>query len=83
MKLMQETKLSTVKPALSGNSKGRPTIVIKTNYRLMQVKREHSAILWTFIKLPFVVKTFVSSIFEWALKTGFTVLVFNTWLVTL
>ena len=36
---------------------------------------EHSAILLTFIKLPFVMKTFVLSIFEWLLKTGFTVLV--------
>ena len=35
--------------------------------------REHSAILSTFIKLPFVFKTFVLSIFEWPLKTGFTV----------
>ena len=34
---------------------------------------EHSAILSTFIKLPFVVKIFVLSIFEWPLKTGFTV----------
>ena len=34
---------------------------------------EHSAILLTFIKLPFVLKTFVLSIFEWPLKTGFTV----------
>ena len=34
---------------------------------------EHSAILSTFIKLPFVNKTFVLSIFEWLLKTGFTV----------
>ena len=34
---------------------------------------EHSAILSTFIKLPFVFKTFVLSIFEWPLKTGFTV----------
>ena len=33
---------------------------------------EHSAILSTFIKLPFVFKTFVLSIFEWPLKTGFT-----------
>ena len=32
---------------------------------------EHSAILSTFIKLPFVVKIFVLSIFEWPLKTGF------------
>ena len=35
---------------------------------------EHSAILSTFIKLPFVFKTFFLSIFEWPLKTGFTVL---------
>ena len=35
---------------------------------------EHSEILLTFIKLPFVFKTFVLSIFEWPLKTGFTVL---------
>ena len=40
----------------------------------MQVKREHSAILLTFIKLPFALKTFVLSIFEWPLKTGFTVI---------
>ena len=34
---------------------------------------EHSAILSTFIKLPFVIKIFVFSIFEWPLKTGFAV----------
>ena len=34
--------------------------------------REHSAILSTFIKLPFVNEIFVLSVFEWALKTGFT-----------
>ena len=34
---------------------------------------EHSAILLTFIKLPFVIKICVLSIFEWLLKTGFTV----------
>ena len=34
---------------------------------------EHSAILSTFIKLPFAIKTFVLSFFEWPLKTGFTV----------
>ena len=36
---------------------------------------EHSAILSTFIQLPFVIKIFVLSIFEWPLKTGFTVLI--------
>ena len=36
---------------------------------------EHSAILLTFIKLPFVIKFFVLSIFEWTLNTGFTVFV--------
>ena len=38
------------------------------------VPGEHSAILSTFIKLPFVLQTFVLSIFEWPLKTGFTVI---------
>ena len=36
------------------------------------LQREHSAILLTFIKIPFVIKIFVVSIFEWPLKTGFT-----------
>ena len=34
---------------------------------------EHSAILSTFLKLPFVIKIIVLSIFEWPLKTGFAV----------
>ena len=37
------------------------------------LRGEHSAILSTFIKLPFVIKIFVLSIFEWPLKTGFSV----------
>ena len=45
----------------------------------MQVKSiagvlQYSAILSTFIKLLFVLKVIVLSIFEWPLKTGFTVL---------
>ena len=35
---------------------------------------EHSAILLTFIKLPFVIKIFDLSIFEWPFYTGFTVI---------
>ena len=35
---------------------------------------EPSAILSTFIKLPFVIKIFVLSIFEWLLTTGFTLI---------
>ena len=34
---------------------------------------EHSAILATYIKLPLVIKIFVSSIFEWLLKPWFTI----------
>ena len=45
----------------------------------MQVRRnaegEHSAILLTFIKLPFVIKIFVLSIFEWPVYTGFTIII--------
>ena len=37
------------------------------------LQREHSAILSTFIKLPFIMKTFVSYIFEWPFYTGFIV----------
>ena len=37
------------------------------------LQEEHSAILLTFIKLPFSIKTIVLYIFEWPLKTGFTV----------
>ena len=46
----------------------------KTNYSLMQVKSikgEHSVILSTFIKLPFVIKIFVLSAFERPFYTGF------------
>ena len=39
--------------------------------RMLQL--EPYAILLTFIKLPFVITTFVLSIFEWPLKIGFTV----------
>ena len=39
------------------------------------LQREHSATLLTFIKLPFVIKIFGLSIFEWQLKTGFTVFI--------
>ena len=39
---------------------------------LQNAQGEHSAVLLTFIKLPFVFKTFVSSIFEWPFYTDFT-----------
>ena len=50
----------------------------------MQVKSiaEHSAILSTFIKLPFVIMIFVLSIFEWPFYTGFMVRVFSYECVT-
>ena len=37
------------------------------------LKGEHSAIISTFIKLPFVIKIFVLSIFEWPFYTGFAI----------
>ena len=40
---------------------------------------EHSVILLTIIKLPFVIKIFVSSYFEWLPKTCFTVLITVLW----
>ena len=41
------------------------------------LQEEHSAILLTFIKLLFVIKIFVLSIFEWPFYTGFTVFQIN------
>ena len=55
-------------------------MVFNANYRFMQVKtiaREHSAILSTFIKLPFGINIFILSIFEWPFYTGFLVQWFN------
>ena len=63
----------TVKPALNGLSQKERKLIFKTNFRLMQVKSmaECSAIRSTFIKLPFVIKVLVLSIFEWQFYTGF------------
>ena len=45
------------------------------------LQREHSAILSTFIKLTFVFKIFVLSIFEWPFYTGLTVFGFLAFLL--
>ena len=70
-------KNCTVKPVLSGHSKRRPNIgfqyQLSLNAGQKYCRMLHSAILLTFIKLPFVIKIFVLSFFEWPLKTGFTV----------
>ena len=48
----------------------RPKIGFQGHLSLnVGLKWEHSAILSTFIKLPFVIKTFVLSIFEWPFYT--------------
>ena len=41
-------------------------------YRL-SLNADHSALLLTFIKLSFAIKTLVLSFFKWTFKTGFTV----------
>ena len=62
----------------------RPQIVFQDQLLLnagqkycRMLQGEHSAILLTFIKLPFVIKIYVLSIFEWPFYTGFTVHVFT------
>ena len=51
----------------------------------MQVKSvaegEHSAILSTFLRQPFVIKIFILSIFEWPFYTGFTVYQVIYWVI--
>ena len=74
------TRLHYSKACLKWPLSKRKKMGFMTNYRLMQVKRiarcSHWSILQillTFIRLPFVIKIFVLSIFEWPLRTGFTV----------
>ena len=52
----------------------RPIIAKCRSKYCRMLQGEHSAILLTCIKLPFVIKTFVLSIFEWSVYTRFTVL---------
>ena len=73
-------KTCTVKPVLRGHSKRRPKVIFEDRLSLnagqkycRMLHQEHSAILLTFIMLPFVIKTFVLYIFEWPFYTGFTV----------
>ena len=69
----------TVKPVLSGHSKKtkigfQDQLLLNEGQKYCRMLQgEHSAILSAFIKLPFVIKIFVLFIFEWPLKTGFTV----------
>ena len=68
--------MSTVKPVLSGHSKRRPKIGFQDRLSLLKCRLkvlQKDAIFLTFIKLQFVFKTFVVSIFEWGFMTGFTV----------
>ena len=66
------------KTCLNGKSQ-KDRKLFSTNYRLMQVANfarcsmGSSAIVLTSIKLQFVIKIFVLSIFEWPFYTGFIV----------
>ena len=75
--------ISSVKPVLSGHSPKpkigfQDQILLNAGHKYCRMLQgEHFAILLTFIKLPFVIKIFVLSIFEWSLKKGFTVFAFD------
>ena len=49
-------------------------LLLNAGQKYWRMLQEHSAILLTFIKLPFAINIFVLSILEWPPKTGFTVL---------
>ena len=55
----------------------KKTKIVFQDRLLLNALLEHSAILLTFIKLPFVIKTFVLSFFERPLESGFYVLFLN------
>ena len=70
---MQTPKLGqiqyTITPVLSGHSKKKPKkgfrdrLLLNAGQKFCRMFLEHSAILLTFIKLPFVIKTCVLSIY--------------------
>ena len=79
------SKTKTVKPVLSDHSKRRPKIVIQDRLSLnaghkycRMLQGEHSAILSTFSKLPFVIKIFVSSILSGCLRQVLLYLLLST-----
>ena len=51
----------------------RPIISNAGQKYCRMLQGEHSTILSTFIKLPFAIKIFILSIFDWPFYTGFTV----------
>ena len=70
-------KVRTVKPVLSCHSKRTQKIGFQDRLSLNAGQKycrmfqgEHFAILSTFIKLPFSIKTFVLYFFEWPLKAA-------------
>ena len=68
--------ISTVKPVLSDPSKNgfQDRLWLNAGQKYCRMHQgEHPAIFSTFIKLPFVIKIFVLSNFEWPLKTDFIV----------
>ena len=73
-------KLCTVKPVLRGHSKEEQKLVLKTDYRLMQVKSiaecSDGSILQYFrpsLSYYLSLRPLFMCNFEWPLKTGFTV----------
>ena len=83
---IQSQLFYTVKPPLSKRSKIGFQDQLSLNAgqkHCRMLQGEHSAILSTFIKLPFVIKIFVLSIFKWPFYAGFTELTlsctFFTW----
>ena len=79
---------TTVNPVLSGHSKRKPKLVFKIGFQdrlSLNVGQKYCRMLQESIlqyfrpslSYNFVFKTFVLSIFQWPLKTGFTVYYFS------
>ena len=67
----------TVKPVLSSHSKRRPKIGFQDRLALNAGQKYCRMLQETFIKLPFVFKTLVLSIFEWPLYCTYTLKTLN------
>ena len=71
---IQENLCKTATLIKTENWFSRPIALNAGQKYCRMLQGEHSAILSAFIKLPFVIKIFVLSIFESLFYTGFTVL---------
>ena len=75
IQMLKDSKTCLKRPSEKRSNIGfQDQLLLNAGQKYCRMLQEvHSAILLTFIKLPFAIKIFVLSIFKWPFYTGFTV----------